>query len=640
MPLPTPRKNEKQSAFISRCISFVKGEDPDTPDEQVQAMCFSQWNENKDGGDAMSIKVYTKGKSFANSLIQDGQIDESSDWSFSAADGNKLLGEDEDDWTNFAKHHLAEDTEANEGTKARYKYPHSKLKGGNSTIYRRGVIAAKARAAQQGQDNIANAADDLLNSIDKKLEQDGVDLNKLNDALTQKERDAMKWKKKKQDAQYLCECIDCGHTMDSDEHCRDIQCPECGGQMRRKERPGPGNRDSMKGQSRSDFFDIMEMPEDYMNERFRMTEDGFLKGRAVVTNVGVFTYRNADGSVTRELRLPGEVFDPASMESLKMVPLTNDHPPVKVDTENVKELQVGHAGESLIADAYRVSLPLVVTDPEVISSIQDGKKAISCGYTVDLEDKTGVWMGVPYDAIQRNIRYNHIAVNIDRGRAGDDAVMKLDSVGAVSTDMNKSQISREDNMPNLKKVKLDGVEYEAEAKVIESLHSTQEKLKVKNDEFEALKTDKSKIEADRDSLKDENEQLKKDKEELEKAQPEKLEQAVKSRLSLLQNADKAGIEVKEDMKEEDIKKSIILKAFPKAKEKLDSEGVEDAYINARYDAAVEYLEDRQDTTDQNRQDVSDTPSNHDGNGHEKADSASAREKMIERMQKAYQGEKQ
>lgn len=40
--------------------------------------------------------------------------------------------------------------------------------------------------------------------------------------------------------EYECECLECGHTMTSDEHCKDIKCPECGGEMRRAERPGPG----------------------------------------------------------------------------------------------------------------------------------------------------------------------------------------------------------------------------------------------------------------------------------------------------------------------------------------------------------------------------------------------------------------
>jgi len=46
--------------------------------------------------------------------------------------------------------------------------------------------------------------------------------------------------KKTQAEKFNCECIDCGHTMESDEHCSELECPECGGEMRRKERPGPG----------------------------------------------------------------------------------------------------------------------------------------------------------------------------------------------------------------------------------------------------------------------------------------------------------------------------------------------------------------------------------------------------------------
>lgn len=40
---------------------------------------------------------------------------------------------------------------------------------------------------------------------------------------------------------YNCECIECGYKMSSDKHCNDLKCPECGGQMRREERPGPGH---------------------------------------------------------------------------------------------------------------------------------------------------------------------------------------------------------------------------------------------------------------------------------------------------------------------------------------------------------------------------------------------------------------
>jgi len=41
-------------------------------------------------------------------------------------------------------------------------------------------------------------------------------------------------------AKYNCECIKCGYKMSSDKHCNTLKCPKCGGQMRRTERPGPG----------------------------------------------------------------------------------------------------------------------------------------------------------------------------------------------------------------------------------------------------------------------------------------------------------------------------------------------------------------------------------------------------------------
>jgi len=41
-------------------------------------------------------------------------------------------------------------------------------------------------------------------------------------------------------AKYDCECLKCGNIISSDQHCKDIKCPKCGGEMRRKDRPGSG----------------------------------------------------------------------------------------------------------------------------------------------------------------------------------------------------------------------------------------------------------------------------------------------------------------------------------------------------------------------------------------------------------------
>jgi predicted RNA-binding Zn-ribbon protein involved in translation (DUF1610 family) len=40
---------------------------------------------------------------------------------------------------------------------------------------------------------------------------------------------------------YNCECVSCGHKLKSNKHCKDLECPKCGGEMRREERPGSGD---------------------------------------------------------------------------------------------------------------------------------------------------------------------------------------------------------------------------------------------------------------------------------------------------------------------------------------------------------------------------------------------------------------
>lgn len=42
---------------------------------------------------------------------------------------------------------------------------------------------------------------------------------------------------------FVCECLECGHIVESEDHCKDIECPECGGEMRRLERPGEGRHE-------------------------------------------------------------------------------------------------------------------------------------------------------------------------------------------------------------------------------------------------------------------------------------------------------------------------------------------------------------------------------------------------------------
>lgn len=112
--------------------------------------------------ETMTVHLYGPGRMHANSLVDGGKVDKEGSWSFSAEDGDKLLGANGDDWSNFASFHLGEDDSESEKTKARYKYPFGK----DGKVYRSGVIAAKSRAAQQGVKEIEDAAAHLLEKID------------------------------------------------------------------------------------------------------------------------------------------------------------------------------------------------------------------------------------------------------------------------------------------------------------------------------------------------------------------------------------------------------------------------------------------------------------------------------------------
>lgn len=391
-------------------------------------------------------------------------------------------------------------------------------------------------------------------------------------------------------------------------------------------------------------FDNIDHSE-WMTTPFERTTEGFLKGRAIVTCCGVFTYKRADGTLQRELRLPEEVFAPATLESLKLKPVTLNHPTELVTPENADMLQVGSLGDNpsstnqeynwegkatdweKLTDGFNVAVDMIITKKDAIDAVINGKQGLSMGYTCDIEmaEPGSTWCGVEYDYIQRNIKYNHCAI-VDAGRAGDNAKIELrvDSADAVLED---KLVTKDGGTKMLKKINLDGIDYEAEESVIKALNTEKKRADDAVAELSKFKKDSAKelsvMTAERDTQK---ERADKAEEDLAKAKAEaldstKLDEAVNARIELYKNAEKAGVEVKNDMKDADIKKAIIAKVFPKA----NLDGKDSAYIDARYDATVEMLAERADSN--SRQVLADTPNNH-------ADSVDdARQRMIDKMKK-------
>lgn len=161
----------------------------------------------------------------------------------------------------------------------------------------------------------------------------------------------------------------------------------------------------------------------------KVTEAGYLKAEAFPTRAGVFLYMNADGTLRRELRHPDQVFNADSLKTLAEIPMTNTHPREPLNANNTKQYAVGWTGPSPTKDANNmVKTTITVYDASTIAEIVSGaKQELSCGYFCDVEFTPGVWNGEQYDAIQKNIRYNHLAT-VEEGRAGPDAKVKLDSM--------------------------------------------------------------------------------------------------------------------------------------------------------------------------------------------------------------------
>ena len=154
------------------------------------------------------------------------------------------------------------------------------------------------------------------------------------------------------------------------------------------------------------------------------TDEGYLRDRPILTSIGIFEYTNPDGSIRKELRLPEEVFDPESLKSYVGKPIIITHEAGLIDKDNVGEEQIGTILSEGIRDGDNVRADIVIHDTDAMKKF--GDKELSLGYNLDLDETPGVWEGQPYDAIQRNIRINHLAL-VQEARAGDQARLNIDS---------------------------------------------------------------------------------------------------------------------------------------------------------------------------------------------------------------------
>lgn len=252
-------------------------------------------------------------------------------------------------------------------------------------------------------------------------------------------------------------------------------------------------------------------------EHPRVTSDGYLVADARVVRTGIQIYTGAEVgkpelAMVRVYRPEAEVFSSDSLASFSHIPVTDDHPSVAVSAANWKDLAVGETSGEVLRDGHRLRIPLIVKDAAAVSKVQAGKRELSAGYTCDLAFESGTTPeGEAYDAIQRNIRANHLAI-VQRGRAGTECRIGDDAGGPWGIAPITDNAPKEGLMADLRKVMVDGLQVEttdAGAAAIDKLQKDKQAIEAKlsdaqvsSDKAIAAKdADLAKKDAEIDSLK-------------------------------------------------------------------------------------------------------------------------------------------
>ena len=180
-------------------------------------------------------------------------------------------------------------------------------------------------------------------------------------------------------------------------------------------------------------FDSIPVDETYF------TKEGYFIDHPIVTSTGIFEYKNQDGSIRRELRLPEEVFNPASLESYEGKPIIVTHQAGYVCKDNIEQEYIGTVLSKGYPDGEKVRAKIIIHNTDCLDC---GLRELSLGYNMEPDETPGEWNGQPYDVIQRNIRINHLAL-VANARAGDSARLNLD--GESPEDKGGNQMTKNKN---------------------------------------------------------------------------------------------------------------------------------------------------------------------------------------------------
>lgn len=152
--------------------------------------------------------------------------------------------------------------------------------------------------------------------------------------------------------------------------------------------------------------------------------------RVPIAGAMVQKYIKSDGSEEMEAKLPEEILSDSTVSSANSKPVTDGHHGL-VTKDNSHDLMKGFTASNGHVEGNMLYNDITITDPNLISQIKSGdKRELSIGFETQMDPTSGTYNGTKYDAVQRNIRINHVAV-VPKGRAGHEVRLIGDSAEAV-----------------------------------------------------------------------------------------------------------------------------------------------------------------------------------------------------------------
>lgn len=343
------------------------------------------------------------------------------------------------------------------------------------------------------------------------------------------------------------------------------------------------------------------------------TDEGFLRAFVTIARTGVFPYLR-NGKICKEAKLPEELFSKETLDSIKLKPVTDGHPPTSdnrglIGPENFKKYVIGTLGDSVeVLDNKRIRTIEIIYDSKLIGELKAGeKREVSIGFECYRDETPGVFEGEQYDVVQREISTNHLS-HVPHGRAGEEVAIHLDSADEIGIQLDEETMNKlnkktttQDEDPTT--TNPTPTEEQISNGILKFFQNLFSKFSGDPEGAEPSADDKktTELQSQIDALKKENEELKKKgatnvqktetpAQEQDAAIKEQIHKAATERLKLIDTGKAIIPEFKADgLSDREIRLKVIETILPGKKIEKDAK---DEIVEAIFDAAVEVAKDK------------------------------------------------